>query len=207
MTDSSDYPKMPAPKGEVGWVQTDRTTHEEWARLSIKSPRAAALLHLLVARVGDKNAVVVAQGVLAKLLGVSRRTVIRALEDLAAGNWIEIRQVGELGTFNAYVLNDRVAWHGARDGLRWSLFSANVLVSSEDQPDRDTLGEQAPLRRLPRRGELQIPSGDGLPPPSEPALPGFELDLPATEPDEVSDLLGSFAKRLQVDPDTGEITE
>lgn len=172
--------KLPEKRAAGAWVQTDRSTHEDWAKLSVKSPRASALLHLLTARVGERNAVVVSQSVLAKLMGCNRRTIIRAVDDLIAGNWIEIRQIGDRGTVNAYVLNDRVAWHGTREGLRYSLFSANVLVSEEEQPDRDSLGNQPPLRMLPRlfSDERQLPTGDGLPPPSEPSLPGMEPDLP-----------------------------
>jgi len=87
--------------------------------------------------------------------------------DLIEGNWIEVRQIGATGQTNAYVVNDRVAWHGAREGLRYSLFSATVVVSEEQQPDRAELGRQKPLRRLPRIGEQQLPSGPGLPPPSQ----------------------------------------
>src|SRR3546814_7322435 len=65
--------------------------------------------------------------------------------------------------------------------LRYSLFSATVVVSDSEQPDRDTLGKQEPLRRLPPIGERQLPHGDGLPPPSQPFLDGIEPDLPATE--------------------------
>src|SRR3546814_5049405 len=61
------------------------------------------------------------------------------------------------------------------------LFSATVVVSDSEQPDRDTLGKQEPLRRLPPIGERQLPHGDGLPPPSQPFLDGIEPDLPATE--------------------------
>src|SRR3546814_14598041 len=68
-----------------------------------------------------------------------------------------------------------------REGLRYSLFSATVVVSDSEQPDRDTLGKQEPLRRLPPIGERQLPHGDGLPPPSQPFLDGIEPDLPATE--------------------------
>lgn len=164
------------------WVQTDRSTHEAWALLAIKSPRAAAVLHLLAAKVGEHNAVVVSQAYLAKALGCNRRTIIRALDDLVNGRWIEIRQIGDRGTVNAYVLNDRVAWHKNRDGLRYSLFSASVIVSEDEQPDQETLENQAPLRSLPRpfSGEKQLPSGDGLPPPSQPFLNGMEPDLPTT---------------------------
>src|SRR3546814_448611 len=75
----------------------------------------------------------------------------------------------------------RVVWSGPREGLRYSLFSATVVVSDSEQPDRDTLGKQEPLRRLPPIGERQLPHGDGLPPRSQPLLAGIEPDLPATE--------------------------
>ncbi len=138
-------------------------------------------MHILVSRVGDNNAVVISQNTLKKLTGIgSRNTIIKALKALEADNWIETRRIGERGTVNAYIINDRVAWTGKRDNIRYSLFSATVIVSEEEQPDRDQLTEQEPLRRLPQVGELQIPSGDGLPPPSQPSIEGLEPDLPAT---------------------------
>jgi len=140
-------------------------------------------MHLLVARVGEHNAVVVSQKTMAKIMGRHVNTVKTAFKTLRDRNWIEIRQVGERGTVNAYIINDRVAWTGKRDGIRYSLFSAAVVLSEEEQPDRDQLGQQEPLRRVPSllRDEQQLPSGDGLPPPSEPTLPGMEPDLPATK--------------------------
>src|SRR3546814_4924981 len=88
-------------------------------------PISGALLHLLAARVGDNNAVVVSHKTLAELLGVRSITTIKtAITALVSGNWIEVRRIGENGTVNAYVLNDRVVWSGPREGLRYSLFSA-----------------------------------------------------------------------------------
>ena len=171
---------LPEKKPRGQWVQTERSAHEAWAVLTAKAPRAAQIMHLLTARVGENNAVVVSQNTLVKLTGTSRRTVQRALVVLVEDRWIEIRQIGERGTVNAYIVNDRVAWNGKRDGIRYSLFSAQVVVSEEEQPDRDQLEKQQPLRRLPRFDETQLPMGDGLPPPSEPHLEGLEPDLPAT---------------------------
>ena len=101
---------------------------------------------------------------------------------LTEDRWIELRQIGDRGTINAHVINDRVAWSGKRDGIRYSLFSAAVVLSDDEQPDREELDQLEPLRRIPSiyQGERQLPSGDGLPPPSEPSLPGMEPDLPAT---------------------------
>ena len=178
--------KLPekAPSGQ--WVQTERAAHEAWAALMRENPSAAMLMHLLVARVGQNNAVVVSQKNLGELMGKSRDTVKRALATLKDRHWIEIRQIGQNGTVNAYIINDRVAWTGKRDGIRYSLFTASVVTSDDEQPDHAELGQQEPLRRLPNlyRGEQQLPSGDGLSPPSEPSLPGMEPDLPARQLDD-----------------------
>ena len=176
--------QLPETRSQNGnWVQTERAAHEAWGALIAKAPKAAQLMHVLVARVGPHNAVVVSQNTLMALTKASRRTVQRALAVLVEDRWIEVRQVGQNGTVNAYIINDRVAWTGKRDGIRYSLFSASVVVSDEEQPDRDQIGHQKPLRRVPSigRGEQQLPTGPGLPPPSEPPFPGLEHDLPTTQ--------------------------
>lgn len=144
-------------------------------------------MHLLTARVRDNNAVVISHKTLARLLGVKSVTTIKtALAVLEADRWIEVRQIGQNGTVNAYVINDRVAWSGARDGIRYSLFSATVIAASDEQPDVEDLGHQEPLRRLPSlfRDEGQLPLGPGLPPPSQPFFDGMEPDLPTTGQEE-----------------------
>jgi DNA-binding transcriptional MocR family regulator len=188
------------PKGN--WVQTERAAHEAWGQLIDKSPKAAQLMHILTARVGEHNAVVVSQKTLSSLMRCSRRTVQRSLDVLVEDRWIETRQLGDTGTVNAHIINDRVAWSGKREGIRYSLFSAAVIVSEEEQPDRADLGNQEPLRRLPSlfRDERQLPSGDGLPPPSEPSLPGMEHELPALSHEDevptVGNLAGKFLERF-----------
>ncbi len=179
-------PALPRKSSAGQWVQTERAAHEAWAALIAKAPKAAQLMHILTARIGEHNAVIVSQKTLRTLMGCSRPTVQRALDVLAQDRWIEVRQVGESGTVNAYVINDRVAWATGRDGLRYSLFSAAVVLSEEEQPDRAELGRQEPLRKVPSlfRDERQLPNGPGLPPPSQPFLDGMEPDLPATDADE-----------------------
>jgi len=176
-----------APAGS--WVQTERKAHEAWATLIEKAPKAAQLMHVLTSRVGDNNAVVISQKTLSELMKCSRRTIQRAIEVLETDNWIEIRQIGENGSVNAHIINDRVAWSGARDGIRYSLFSATVVVSDHEQPDKEQLETKPPLRRLPSlfRNETQFPHGDGLPPPSQPFLDGMEPDLPHTTQYEETD--------------------
>src|SRR3546814_9932103 len=77
-TPVTDTRTLPATKPQPSrWGQTDRASHEAWARLSASNPKAGALLHLLAARVGDNNAVVVSHKTLAELLGVRSITTIK----------------------------------------------------------------------------------------------------------------------------------
>lgn len=186
--------RMAAPPDNIGvpaqpkigrWVQTERRAHEAWAGLIARKPTAAALLHHLVAQMGHQNAVVIGQKTLAKLLGVSERTVRRAVADLVEERWIQVVRLGR-GKEAAYVVNDRVAWGQPRDQLRLSVFSAAVVADFDDQ-DEALLGH-GDLRRIPTLypGEQQLPSGSGEEPPSQPAIPGFEPELPAlTEAEEL----------------------
>lgn len=180
-----DKQNLPSRKPSGTWVQTERAAHEAWAQfLALKGALAASrVMHLLLARISDHNAVVMSQQTMAELLGVSRDTVKRAVAMLSKHQWIEIRQIGDRGTVNAYVVNRNVGWTGAREGIRYALFSATVVVSDHEQPDHEMLGSREPLRQLPTLypGERQLPAGDGLPPPSQPMFPGLEPDLPSIE--------------------------
>lgn len=170
---------IPATNKPGQWVQTERKAHEAWARLIARKPRAAMLLHHLVAQMGHQNAVVISQKTLAKLMGVTDRTVRSAVADLLAERWVQVVKMNGPGTVSAYVVNDRVAWGQPRDQLNLSVFSATVVADIEDQ-DTATI-EHVELRRIPALypGERQLPSGAGEQPPSQPSLPGMELDLPA----------------------------
>ena len=161
------------------WVQVERKASEAWARLCVKKPSAAAVLHHLVANMGHQNAVVIPQKVLAKLIGVSDRTVRTAIADLVADKWISVVKLNGPGTVAAYVVNDRVAWGQRRDQLCLSVFSATIVADRDDQ-DEALLGH-ADLRRIPTLypGEQQLPTGPGEEPPSQPTIPGLEPDLPA----------------------------
>lgn len=174
-------PGTPASAGPRTWVQTERAAHEAWGKLTMKSPRAAALMHHLVANMGHQNAVVIGQKTLAKLMGCSVDTVQRAVRELEKDRWIQRVQLGQRGTVNAYVVNAGVAWGERREHLgRLALFNARVVADADDQPASANLG-RTQLRRIPALypGEAQLPAGEGLPPPSEPSLPGLEPDLPA----------------------------
>jgi hypothetical protein len=166
------------------WVQTERKAHEEWAKLISSSPKAAALLHVLVANMDKKAAIVVSHKVLAEMLAASVPTVKRAVAVLQGGNWVDVVKVGsERGGVNAYVVNRRVAWADNRENQRYAIFDARIITSASEQ-ERDVLAIQEPLKHLPKFGEFQVPAGDGLPPPNQPTIEGLEPDLPAIGSDE-----------------------
>ena len=139
-------PKMNQPSFKGSWVQTERKAHEAWAKLVADKPRAAQLLHLLVANMDKRGAIVASQATLARLAGVSLSTIKRAIADLVAGQWVQTVRVGsERGGVMAYIVNSRVAWSDKRENLKYALFDARVLVSTEDQASL----EGHPLNLIP----------------------------------------------------------
>ncbi len=166
------------------WAQVDRSAIEQWGKLMLANSRAASLLAFLVARMGASNSVTASQKTLGRMMGVHERTIRRALVDLERGRWIQVVKVNGPGTVAAYVVNAKVAWTQSRDKLSTATFYTTVIADLDDQKDADSLtGELRPLPRL-LKGERQLPAGPGLPPPSEPALPGLEPDMPALEEEE-----------------------
>jgi len=166
------------------WVQTERAAHEAWSALIGRKPKAAQLMHLLVANMGKDAAVVTSQATLASLMGVSVNTIKRALMVLSDEHWIDIVRVGsERGGVNAYVVNRRVAWADKRENQRYAAFDARILVAEAEQ-DSPIADERPPLRQLPALspGDMQLPHGEGLPPPSQKPL--VDADLPSLTRDE-----------------------
>ncbi len=173
------YPPL-TQHGRQTWVQTERSAHEAWGRLTTSSPRAAALMHHLVAHMDQQTAVVASHAVLAQITGMSPSTVKRAIADLKDGNWVQVVQIGGKGGALAFVVNSRVGWATDRNKLHMAAFSARVLASGAEQ-EAGYLENQPALHRIPalHPTERQLPSGPGLDPPSQPSIEGLEPDLPS----------------------------
>lgn len=201
---SANICAMPADISKIGsaplvtnkrqtWVQTERSSHEAWADLVRSKPRAAALLHTIVANMNEHSALVASRPVLARMEKVSEATIKRAVADLKAGNWIEVVQVGGKGGVNAYVVNSRVAWANRRDQLPTAMFTATVIADASEQDKIET----TPLRALPALypGEAQLPH--------EPEEAHQQPELDGVEPPPLPELrLGE-----KLDTKTGEITQ
>lgn len=178
MKSKVNYPKVNS-RSKHTWVQTERSAHEAWGRLTVASPRAAALMHHLVAHMDQSAAVVASHATLAVITGMSPSTIKRAISDLKAGSWIEVVQLGGKGGALAFVVNSRVGWAASRDKLHLAAFTARVLAIGEEQETGYLDGPG--LHRIPvlLPGEHQLPSGPGEDPPSQPSITGLEHDLPA----------------------------
>jgi len=182
------------------WVQTERKAHEAWAVLIGSKPKAAQLMHLIVANMDRKGAVVVSQHTLAELMKCSIPTVKRSVRALREDNWLDVARIGsERGGVNVYLVNRRVAWADKRDNQKYAAFDARILLSASEQ-DQLNLETKGPLRQLPQMGlgEVQLPAGAGIEPPSQPSLDGMEPDLPSI----VTDNQGNS---WEVDQETGEM--
>lgn len=202
MKSDMSYPPL-TQHGRQTWVQTERASHEAWGRLTVQSPRAAALMHHLVAHMDQHAAVVASHATLAHISGLSPATVKRAVKDLKDGNWIQVVQLGGKGGALAFIVNSRVGWSASRETLPMAAFTARVLaIGSEQEP---TALDGPELRRLPilRYGDRQLPSGPGETPPAQPSIDGLEPDLPNILAP--SDLEVLSQTHLDVDPKTGEI--
>lgn len=175
------------------WVQIDRKASEALTQLILKKPRAAALMTTLISNMGQNNAVIISRKNLARILKCHPNTIDNAVAELVKLNWIQVVSTGGKGSANAYRITNRVVWSGARDGIRYARFQAEVVVSDDDQLP---MQNDQPLWQIPsgKPGEPQIVAGEGLPPPSEPSLPGMEPPMPTT-------------LHHDYDPETGEIID
>jgi hypothetical protein len=173
------YPKTTSTRPT--WVQTERSAHEAWGRLTISSPRAAALMHHLVAQMDHSAAVVASHAALAALTGMSPSTIKRAINDLKAGNWIEVLQLGGKGGALAFVINSNVGWATRRDKRHMAVFTARVIAVGDEQEEGYL--ERPKLHQIPvlSQDEQQLPSGQGEDPPSQPSIDGLEPDLPSVQ--------------------------
>ena len=99
------------------------------------SPRAAALAHFLVANMEATGAVVASYATLSKMSGMSVSTIRRAVDDLKAGRWIEVVQIGGKGGANAFIVNSRVAGPRAGTNCTWP---RSLPASSQTKRNRTT---------------------------------------------------------------------
>lgn len=180
MSKKIGMPSKSASDKRNNFVQTEQSSHEAWARLTLDKPKAAALLHLFCSRMDrTSNALVASHEILAKLMRCNPRTIRTYIKQLQEGKWIQVVSLGK-GAVNAYVINSMVAWGASRDNLKFANFTAHIIADEADQSEK-TLNDQ--LRKIPVlfNGDQQLPAGESEPPPNQVHLDGLLPDLPSID--------------------------
>lgn len=109
------------------------------------------------------NAVTISNEALSKILGISKRTVVRATKHLKENQYV---QVIKIGTSNTYVVNEQIAFAGSA-GQRRAVFSATVVAHECDQ--EEGWDEVKKLKAVPVIYDYERPiiGNEDLPPPDQ----------------------------------------
>jgi hypothetical protein len=113
--------------------QANTFVNKNIARLSIKNPRAASILHVILAQLDEDKTLVISQNNLARLGKCSLATLKRSLKVLRE-NWVDISNIGNTGSVCSYRINERLLWeYSDEDNIKVAIFKATVLTSSNEQ--------------------------------------------------------------------------
>ncbi|MEI7607508.1 MAG: tetratricopeptide repeat protein [Rhodospirillaceae bacterium] len=152
-TQANMWFRMAADQGHDGaqsklGIETERGALMARMALMRDFPDAAELLHQIVALCGNGNALVASHRTLAKVMEVEDVDIVTAAVSILRNErWIDVRQIGDSPSVNAYIIGVRAEWIRTSDKIRTANFNAAVLITDDEQPDCMDLGEQSPLRK------------------------------------------------------------
>jgi DNA-binding transcriptional ArsR family regulator len=115
------------------WTQYNNEHTRELMWLTLKHPKAHAILLFLVDQMDKYNAVICSYAVLQEVLSISKSTVHRNIRVLADNGFLTVLKSG---TSNVYAINDSVYWKSWKNNRKYSKFPANVVLSLSEQ-DKD----------------------------------------------------------------------
>ncbi|MGO1653200.1 helix-turn-helix domain-containing protein [Senegalia sp. (in: firmicutes)] len=114
------------------FVQVNKATYKLEDKLMQENPLAYRIWRFLVNNMDHYNAIIASYSVLMEQFDTSRSTLYRAIKVLENGEYIKIYKSG---TSNVYALNDKMVWNSYGTNLKYSKFSANVLISESEQDE------------------------------------------------------------------------
>ncbi len=173
MTLKASKMRVPPITEHAHFAMVELQAMEGMIELNARAPKAVSLLMTLIRRMqpGSAGVVVCSRETMRELLGASMPTVDRALKLLITEGWVQRIRIGGA---HALAINSRVAWVGPRGQLQHAVFDATVIASRSEQ-DAIALNPP-PMKTLPmlRSGEVALPVGTGMDPPSQPGLDGID---------------------------------
>ncbi len=114
------------------FVQLYRNHIDDIARLAGENYSAYKLFMLLIKHMDGTNALAASNTALSEILGMSTRTIQRAVKYLKDGGWISVLKSG---TSNVYAVNHDIVWTSYGNQKSYSKFKANVLLSSSENAE------------------------------------------------------------------------
>lgn len=114
------------------WTQFNNEHTKELMWLTLKHPKANAILLFLVDQMDNYNAVMCSSKVIEEVLGVSRVTISRSISVLKDNGFIAVLKSG---TSNVYAINDTVYWKSWGNKKQYSKFPANLVLSLSEQEE------------------------------------------------------------------------
>lgn len=114
------------------FVQLYRNHIDDIARLAKENGRAYDLFMFLIKHMDGTNALCVSTAVLAEIMGVSTRTIMRSTKYLKEKGWICILKSG---TTNVYIVNPEICWTSYANQKSYCKFETNVILSSTENAE------------------------------------------------------------------------
>jgi len=114
------------------WTQYNNEHTKELMWLTLKHPKAQAMLLFLVDQMDTYNSVMCSYQVLQEVLNISKDTVRKNVKILKDMGFIAILKSG---TSNVYTINDSIYWKSWGNKKKYSKFPANVVLALSEQEE------------------------------------------------------------------------
>lgn len=156
-------------KVQGGFYMMSRAAEKNLRALQKENASASLVFSFLREHMAiGTNAVTVSNEAIAAFLGLSTRTIIRAVKHLKDNRYVQVIKVGST---NSYIVNEQIAFSG-RAGQRSAVFSAMVIAHEIEQEEGFDQIKKLKATPIILNNERAIVGSDELPPPDQ-----ADLDL------------------------------
>jgi DNA-binding transcriptional ArsR family regulator len=112
------------------WTQFNNEHTRELMWLTLKHPKAHAILLFLIDQMDNYNAVMCSYRVLEEVINVGQATIARNIKVLKDNGFIAVLKSG---TSNVYAVNHEIYWKSWGNNRKYSKFPANIVLTLSEQ--------------------------------------------------------------------------